>query len=59
MKTTVLLTNPSDFKPMNEAYKEFFQKERPARSPAKLGLDMPGLRVGIEAIAVYEPEKED
>ena len=59
VKTTVFLVDPADFKAMNEAYKEFFPEEPPARSPAKLGIDLPGLRVGIEAIAVYEPRREE
>ena len=59
VKTTVFLADPADFKAMNEAYKEFFPEEPPARSPAKLGTDLPGLRVGIEAIAVYEPHREE
>ncbi|HKW43471.1 MAG TPA: RidA family protein [Thermoplasmata archaeon] len=59
VKTTVFLADPADFKAMNEAYKEFFPEEPPARSPAKLGTDLPGLRVGIEAIAVYEPRREE
>ena len=59
VKTTVFLTDPSDFKAMNEAYKEFFPDEPPARSTARLGVDLPGLRVSVEAIAVYEPHEEE
>lgn len=58
VKTTVFLADPEDFKAMNEAYKEFFPEEPPARSPAKLGTDFPGLRVAIDAIAVYEPKTD-
>jgi len=58
VKTTVFLADPNDFRSMNEAYREFFPKEPPARSPAKLGIDSPGLRVAIEATAVYEPRGE-
>ena len=57
-KTTVFLADPNDFKGMNDAYKEFFPEEPPARSPAKLGFESPGLKVAIEAIAVYEPHEE-
>ena len=59
VKTTVFLVDPADFKAMNEAYKEFFPAEPPARSTARLGVDLPGLRVSVEAIAVYEPREEE
>ncbi len=59
VKATVFLADPGDFKAMNEAYTEFFPEEPPARSPAKLGIESPGLRVAIEAIAVYEPREEE
>jgi 2-iminobutanoate/2-iminopropanoate deaminase len=44
---------------MNEAYKEFFPEEPPARSTAKVGIANPGLKVAIEAVAVYEPKREE
>ncbi len=59
VKTTVFLADPNDFKEMNEAYKESFPSDPPARSPAKLGIESPGLRVAIEAIAAYEPHEEE
>lgn len=59
VKTTVFLADPNDFKGMNEAYKEFFPEEPPARSTARLGVELPGLRLSIEAIAVYEPRQEE
>lgn len=59
VKTTVFLADPKDFPAMNEAYKGFFHEEPPARSTARLGADLPGLRVSIEAIAVYEPREEE
>ena len=59
VKTTVFLVDPADFQAMNEAYKEFFPEEPPAPSPAKLGIANPGLKVAIEAIAVYEPKMEE
>ncbi len=59
VKTTVFLVDPADFKTMNDAYKEFFPEEPPARSTARLGVDLPGLRVSVEAIAVYEPHEEE
>lgn len=59
VKTTVFLADPADFKAMNEAYRESFPEEPPARSTARLGVDLQGLRVSIEAIAVYEPREEE
>lgn len=59
VRTTVLLADPRDFAAMNDAYKEFFPDEPPARSTARLGLDLSGLRVSIDAIAVYEPKREE
>jgi 2-iminobutanoate/2-iminopropanoate deaminase len=59
VKTTVFLVDPADFPGMNEAYKESFPDEPPARSTAKLGIASPGLKVAIEAIAVYEPKQEE
>ncbi len=59
VKTTVFLADPNDFKAMNEAYAESFSEEPPARSPARLGVEMPGLKVAIEAVAVYEPLQEE
>ena len=58
VRTTVLLADPADFKAMNEAYREFFHEEPPTRSTTRLGVDLPGLRVSIDAIAVYEPKHE-
>ena len=59
VKTTVFLVDPADFQAMNEAYKESFPEEPPARSTAKLGIASPGLKIAIEAIAVYEPKQDD
>ena len=59
VKTTVFLTDPADFQAMNEAYNEFFAEEPPARSTAKVGIGSPGLKVAIEAVAVYEPKREE
>jgi len=59
VKVTVYLANPSDFRPMNEAYAEFFPAEPPARSVARLGADVTGLLVSIEAIAAYSPHPEE
>jgi 2-iminobutanoate/2-iminopropanoate deaminase len=58
VRTTVFLADPADFKAMNDAYREFFPEEPPTRSTARLGVDLPGLRVSIDAIAVFEPRQE-
>jgi enamine deaminase RidA (YjgF/YER057c/UK114 family) len=44
---------------MNEAYAAAFPEDPPARSSALLGIASPGLKVAIDAIAVYEPRRED
>ncbi len=59
VRATVYLANPADFKAMNEAYKESFPEEPPARSVARLGAEIPGLLVTIDAIAVYSPHAEE
>lgn len=59
VKTTVFLVDPADFAAMNKAYAEFFPEEPPARSTARLGVDLAGLRVSVEAIAVYDPRQEE
>ncbi len=58
VRVTVYLADPQDFAEMNEAYAESFPEEPPARSPAKLGITPPGLKVAIDAVAVYEPHQE-
>lgn len=59
VRTTVLLAESADFKGMNDAYREFFPEDPPTRSTARLGVDLPGLRVSIDAIAVFEPKQEE
>lgn len=44
---TVLLANPPDFAGMNEAYAEVFGQSPPARAVARLGPELPGIRVSI------------
>ena len=51
VEVQVLLTRPEDFVGMNEAYAEFFGVDPPARSVAKLGVDLPGLLVSIRMTA--------
>jgi len=53
VKVTVLMARPDLFKEMNEAYAEYFSgRNKPARSIARLGVDVPGVLVSIDAIAV-------
>lgn len=59
VKTTVFLADPGDFKRMNEAYAESFPEAPPARSTGRLGAEAPGLKVSIDAVAVYEPRREE
>jgi 2-iminobutanoate/2-iminopropanoate deaminase len=47
----VLLTDPADFAALNEEYGQWFQAEPPTRYVAKLGVDLPGLRVSIRMTA--------
>jgi 2-iminobutanoate/2-iminopropanoate deaminase len=52
VKVTVLLANPADFAGMNQAYAEFFPRNRPARAVARLGAEIPGVLISIEAVAL-------
>lgn len=57
VKTTVYLKNLSDFKEMNNAYKEFFiqngvHEKFPARSTVEAACPLPNGLVEIDAIAV-------
>ena len=51
VKVTVLLARPELAREMNDAYGEFFPGARPARSIARLGVELPGVLVSIDAIA--------
>lgn len=51
VKTTVFLTNLSDFADMNEVYSKFFQEPFPARSTVQVVALPKGALVEIEAIA--------
>jgi 2-iminobutanoate/2-iminopropanoate deaminase len=51
VKTTVWLTETSDYPAFNKAYAEFFGDHRPARSTVRSDLMLPGARVEIEVIA--------
>jgi 2-iminobutanoate/2-iminopropanoate deaminase len=52
VKVTVLLARPDLFKEMNEAYAEFFAVAKPARAIARLGVEIPGVLVSIEVVAL-------
>jgi 2-iminobutanoate/2-iminopropanoate deaminase len=47
VQVTVLLTHPSDFAGMNEAYAQVFTTEQPTRAVAKLGVELPDVLVSI------------
>lgn len=47
----ILLTNPADFAGLNEEYARWFPSDPPARYVAKLGVELPGLRVSIRMAA--------
>jgi 2-iminobutanoate/2-iminopropanoate deaminase len=51
VQVTVLLTNPSDFAGMNEAYTQVFGPQPPARAVAKLGVELPNVLVSIMVTA--------
>ena len=48
VKVTVLLARPELAKDLNAAYAEFFTGPKPARSIARLGVEIPGVLVSIE-----------
>ncbi len=52
IKTTVFLSDLSEFAPMNEVYAAYFSAEPPARSTVGVAALPRGARVEIEAIAV-------
>ncbi len=52
VKTTVFMTDLSEFAAMNEAYGEFFPQNPPARSTVEVRALPCGARVEIETIAI-------
>ena len=54
LKVTVFLGDIDDFEEMNEAYKEYFQDNPPARSAVEVANLPKGVGVEIEAIATSE-----
>jgi len=51
---TVLIANPADFAEMNEAYAQTIGEPPPARAVARLGPELPGIRVSITMTAHVE-----
>jgi 2-iminobutanoate/2-iminopropanoate deaminase len=51
VKTTVYLTNPDDFLPMNKAYAQYFPNEPPARTTVFISALPKGALVEIDAVA--------
>lgn len=51
VKITVLRARPDLYGEINEAYAEFFPGPKPARAMARLGAEIPRVRVAIEALA--------
>lgn len=51
VKTTVYLTKPEDFVPMNKTYAQYFRSEPPARTTVFVNALPKGVLVEIDAIA--------
>ena len=52
VKVTVLLARPELAGGMNEAYAEHFPGPQPARAIARLGVEIPGILVSVEVVAL-------
>ena len=52
VEVQVLLARPADFAGLNEEYAKFFPSDPPARSVAKLGVELPNVLVSIRMTAV-------
>ena len=52
MKTTVFMTNLSDFKRMNKVYEQYFDNNPPARSAVEVAALPLGAQIEIECIAM-------
>jgi 2-iminobutanoate/2-iminopropanoate deaminase len=52
VEVQVLLARPDDFAGLNEEYIKFFPKNPPARSVAKLGVEVPNVLVSIKMTAM-------
>ena len=55
VKTTIFITDIDDFAQMNEIYKGYFTKDRPARSTVVTGLVNPDMLIEVECVA-YKPQ---
>jgi 2-iminobutanoate/2-iminopropanoate deaminase len=55
VKTTVYITDLSEFTVFNDVYSDFFGDHRPARATVQVGALPAGARVEIEAIASVRP----
>ena len=53
VEVQVLLARPEDFDAMNDCYAAFFPSDPPARSVAKLGVEVPGLLVSVRMVAAH------
>ncbi len=51
VKVTVFITNADDFAQMNDIYKGYFIKDRPARSTVVTGLVNPAMLIEVECVA--------
>lgn len=56
VKTTLFLTNLSDFQTVNEIYGPYFKQDPPARSTIQVAALPKGVNVEIEAIAVADQD---
>ena len=54
VQVTVLLADPADFPEMNEEYVKVFAVDPPARAVAKLGVELPNVRVSVMMTAHVE-----
>jgi enamine deaminase RidA (YjgF/YER057c/UK114 family) len=54
VKCTVFLASGADYQGMNQAYREFWPKEPPARSTVVVAaLVSPGAKLEVECMAAY------
>ena len=56
VQVTVLLHDPADFERMNSAYAKHFPRDPPTRMVAKLGVDLPNIRISVAMTAVVQTE---
>ena len=56
VQVIVLLRDSADFDAMNREYSKFFSKEPPARAVAKLGVELPNVKVSIAMTALVSQD---